>query len=352
MFHTVAYKNLILTVGVWLAWQSLVCADSGTSLPASAPQAFFFKTTGELGEISSGGTISHEFPFTNRGKSPLEITAKTNCGCTVVDYDKIIPPGGHGKIKTELRTSSLRGEFHKSIEVQTNDPTQQRLQLVLSGRIVQTVELVSRQVPTMILKFDGLTELKIGLRTIEHVAVTGVTPEASFAQARIEPNGDREFQLHITVGESAPLGRSDFVLMVATNAKVESAIPITVSCEKGIVLSPSSFTFSSGRRALDASSKSMVLLRKREGKFNIRTAISSDPNLQLDVVPVMDGLVYRLTATYRGELSNLSGKCVVAVETDDPQQPRLEIPVWNAVRNTPFKASGAQREVVEQDFAP
>jgi len=344
-----AVAILIVVAGARPGWQSsLLAQEDGAETtpspakqadraPGDSPQAFIAKTTHEVGDIPRGKTVSYEFLIENHGQGPLELNTIAKCGCTVVDHDKVIPPGGQGKIKAELRTRKLRGAFQKSIEVQTNDPAQQRFQLVLAGRIVETVELVPRQVPMMTLKFDGPTELKIGLRTMEHVAVTGVTSQVTYAPARIEPNGDRAYELHITVGADAPLGRSDFVLMLATTAQDEHTIPITVSCDKGIVVTPPTFGFRSRRAGPVDSFTSMVLLKKREGKIHVRTAASSDPNLKVDVAPIKDGLIYRLTATYRGELSNLNGTGVVTVETDDPHQPKLEIPVRNSLRANELK---------------
>ena len=40
----------------------------------------------------------------------------------MASYDKVIPPGGEGKISIKMKTGNLKGKIKKSIRVYTNDP--------------------------------------------------------------------------------------------------------------------------------------------------------------------------------------------------------------------------------------
>jgi hypothetical protein len=286
------------------------------------PQALIPTQVGNVGEIPRGKRATFKFVIENRGKGPLEISAKPHCGCTVVDYDKVIQPGKQGVLKTELRTSDLRGVFKKSVEVKTNDPAHKSLQFVLTGSVIQAVEMVPSSNPSIALKLDGPTVHELELQTSEQVEVTGATCRVPYAQAKLERNGDRKYRLSIIIQPDAPLGRSNFVMILSTTAEHERSIPVTVYCDKGVVVTPQNFVFGGQN-----SKVGMVVLKKRDAEVHIRSAVSSDPDLDVKVSTIKEGSLYRLIATCKGQFSSVDPSTVITVETDDPQQPRLVIPV-------------------------
>src|SRR5689334_6348391 len=84
---------------------------SQTAAPAAAPSpkvdpaslaAFtWVSTIHDFGKIKLGVPVTHEFKFTNTGKTPLIITnVQASCGCTTPSWTKDpVPPGGSGYIK-------------------------------------------------------------------------------------------------------------------------------------------------------------------------------------------------------------------------------------------------------------
>jgi hypothetical protein len=69
------------------------------------------------------------------------------------------------------------------------------------------------------------------------------------------------------------------------------------------------------------------MLSKHQGQVNILSIKSTDPRVELDVVELKHGSLYRLTATCPGDLSELDPSACVIIETDDPDQPELTIPI-------------------------
>jgi len=75
----------------------------------------------DFGKIKQGVPVTHEFKFTNTGKSPLIIVnAQPSCGCTTPDWTKTpVPPGGSGFIKATFNAATA-GPFNKTITVTAN----------------------------------------------------------------------------------------------------------------------------------------------------------------------------------------------------------------------------------------
>jgi hypothetical protein len=103
-----------------------------------APKISFDSLQFEGGNSPAGTTITHDFQVTNEGDDALLIyEAVPGCGCTVVSFDKMIPPGKTGKITVnlDLYREWAGQEYYKSVTVISNDPLQPRLRLIMRGTI-------------------------------------------------------------------------------------------------------------------------------------------------------------------------------------------------------------------------
>ena len=56
-------------------------------------------------------------------------------------YDRVIPPGGKGKVTIKIDSSSVRGEFKKKAIVWSNDPDRMSVALYLKGEVKAHISL-------------------------------------------------------------------------------------------------------------------------------------------------------------------------------------------------------------------
>ncbi|MEQ8423845.1 MAG: DUF1573 domain-containing protein [Cyclobacteriaceae bacterium] len=91
----------------------------------------------DFGKIKQGVPVTHEFTFTNSGKTPLVITnVQASCGCTTPAWSKDpIPPGGNGFIKATYNAASMGG-FNKTVTVMANVDGGFK-QLSIKGEVIQ-----------------------------------------------------------------------------------------------------------------------------------------------------------------------------------------------------------------------
>ncbi len=89
---------------------------------ANKPTLEFRDTVHEFGTIHQDEVVTHEFAFTNNGKTPLLITsAAASCGCTVADYPHDpVQPGKGGIMKVSFNSAGKSGHQEKSITIHTN----------------------------------------------------------------------------------------------------------------------------------------------------------------------------------------------------------------------------------------
>ena len=134
-------KKLGVLVG--MLFFSVACfaqvAANGTNDSGSANMAVFTweSPTHDFGKIKQGVPVTHEFTFTNTGKTPLVITnVQASCGCTTPNWSKEpIPPGGTGFIKATYNAASMGG-FNKTVTVMANVEGGFK-QLSIKGEVVQ-----------------------------------------------------------------------------------------------------------------------------------------------------------------------------------------------------------------------
>jgi len=92
-------------------------------VPAKSAFAAFTwdSSSHDFGKIKQGTPVTHEFKFTNTGKTPMIITnVQASCGCTTPSWTKEeVMPGGSGFIKATYNAAAV-GAFNKTVTVTAN----------------------------------------------------------------------------------------------------------------------------------------------------------------------------------------------------------------------------------------
>ena len=102
-----------------------------------APSIKFQTKTFDFGNITQKTSVTHEFQFTNAGKSNLILRKiSSSCGCTAVSpKEKVIEPGQSSSIKATFSSGTRRGKQNKTITIITNDPKQSTVVLRVTGNV-------------------------------------------------------------------------------------------------------------------------------------------------------------------------------------------------------------------------
>ena len=113
----------------------------------------FNKTENDFGQIKEeAGKVKCTFTFTNTGDDTLKIIdVKPGCGCIVADWTKTgIAPKKSGYVNAEFDPAKRPGIFNKGIAVNTNDPTQQMINLVIKGDVIPRPKEISELYPVIL----------------------------------------------------------------------------------------------------------------------------------------------------------------------------------------------------------
>jgi hypothetical protein len=117
---------------------SRINKESANEVPdAEKPVMKFRETTFNFQKVNEGEEVTHEFEFTNEGKTDLLISkAVASCGCTVPEWPKEpVRPGKGGRIKATFNTEGKSGQQHKTIVITANTKPEQT-NVFLEGEVI------------------------------------------------------------------------------------------------------------------------------------------------------------------------------------------------------------------------
>jgi hypothetical protein len=191
--------------------------------PAMAgPRVEIPKTSHDFGKVFEDKELIHAFVINNTGDAPLHIKdIDPDCACTAADYDRIVPPGGQGKIVLTIAPFSVLKQFAKHTKVFFNDPQRPRETLTMSGWGEPTIEIQ----PHHIVRFEGEAgdDLKAQVRFISHLnipweisEVTTSIPQHIEVKLRPEERG-KSYVLEVK-NKSREVGRYTGKIEMKTNA--------------------------------------------------------------------------------------------------------------------------------------
>jgi len=154
MKHNTGKKNKIFSSMIYIAFSLLFILmvqalplflfDATTiALAGSSPSIYFPEESWDFGEITPDELPTHIFKFENLGDELLIIKGtKVSCESCIdpLISTKELNPGEEGELKITVNSLDMIGRFTKRIYVESNDPINPRVAIVVSGFITENKE--------------------------------------------------------------------------------------------------------------------------------------------------------------------------------------------------------------------
>jgi len=309
------------------------CASPSMLPPAvQAPKITLENTGYDFGAIDQAPTVTHRFAFRNGGGLELKLdNVRTSCGCTAVASTTAgIAPGASGAVDVTCDTAGAFGPQDKTVSVYSNDPTQPVSTLTLSG---QVRAVAAADPPRLYVGHLGRGQTAAhDVRILGEIVSAGrieTIGKCVTATLSDTPNGR---QLRVAIKDDAPLGAFNDTVTIATGnpRRPSLAVPVTGVVDGNVVVSPAQVNF--GVVTAGAEISRVVGVHNRgQRPFHI-SAVRLRPAIGTAAVsPLADGRGFRITITLNAGLhpGKISG--TLEVDTDDPEQPRIELPCLGRV---------------------
>jgi hypothetical protein len=335
-----------LTAGPAMA-QAQKPAAKGAAKAAvvAAPKIEVVSETKDVGTIAKGQVIDATFVVKNTGGSDLVISdARPSCGCTVASFDKLIKPGGEGKVVSSVDTKTFSGPISKSILLVSNDPDRPQLNLFVKANVKPFVDVLPQPfVRFSVIKGDGAGQDVILLSDEKTFKPTVAETSQPYVKAEILPAGDKDkipgrageqYRLRISVTGDAPDGLLNAPLRINTGVAQQPTLEIPVS---GIVrprvsVTPVMVNFGNFTAGKDPITRNIIVTNNKPGvPVKVTKAEVSVPGFVTDVVPTQEGISYTVVvkASERVKKGALQG--TVKLYTSDKEKSIIELPLRGEV---------------------
>jgi hypothetical protein len=274
----------------------------------------------------------------------------------VTEFDKVVPPGGVGKVTAAIHTTSFKGPITKSVTVTTNDPDHRTFALTLKAMIAVPIDVQPSENVSFMGRYDELKPHELTLVASDgkpfditsatladptfKVAVEA-TPETGTAEkpkAGTLASGSSKYKVTITPPANPKVGRVTTTLDIATTQPKSPTLAIRIigSISGDITYAPQTVMLMGGASATAEQKEAKILLQKPEGDpLKVLGATANNPALKPSYKMVKDGREYEVTVKYDGPALVTALNAVVTVQTNDKRQPTVEIPVWGRTDPAP-----------------
>lgn len=289
----------------------------------------------DFGAVFQGTSVKHTFRVENHGAGPLTLgTVQTSCGCTVAQPTKrVIQPGDFSAIAAIFDTSADKGPAQRIITVATNDPKQKQLSLTIKGDV--KVKVDANPTP---LVFD---KVKHGIEESRNVLVTdtiggdfritSITNSSPNLKVTQQPRTDAHpgAMLIVTVLKTMPAAAFSDVIKVATNVAPLN-IPVSGTVLGNLNVTPAQVSFGIVKHRAGAL-RFARLSNAGDRPVRVIDVTSNNQKVSAIVEPVIPGKEFKITLELAPNSPDGTLRGVVAIKTDDPAQPLVQVPFYGIV---------------------
>ena len=218
------------------------------------PRILCEEATFDFGSKDSSEIVDHTFVLTNTGSSDLVSTAvRPACGCTAAELTQsTIPPGESAKLSAKLTLAGRNGQVQKPILIESNDPANPALQLVMKGVIGTDFQITPS---TMVLRKDSpdapaTASVIVKSMKNENFEITDAKSEGGKLKVRWDKFPDENsYQITANLEERLAAGQYEDKITLETNHPTRKQLEISV-----IVIVPSPIAVAPLKIVLDSTS--------------------------------------------------------------------------------------------------
>lgn len=280
-----------------------------TSNLLAEPRIVCDQPTFDFGSRDASEVVGHTFKLKNSGTTNLVISAiRPACGCTAANLTRqTIPPGESAELSTRLTLAGRSGELHKTILVESNDPANPAIKLVLVGKTTEDFEIAPAVLTLRQSSLGQSPTRTVHIKSKEKpFRISQVIASDPSIHIRADPMPDgSSYQISATFEKTPSENPLPSQIIVHTdNSRMPPLIiPTKTILFKKILFAPDMILLKAGEENL----KKQIILKSADGSpLEIVDIMKPDPQIKVDY-SAHQGII---TLTLRGlkTKSDLNGQ--------------------------------------------
>jgi hypothetical protein len=320
-----------------LATAALLCAALAPASFANQFHSLFRESSHDFGTVARAAKTEHRFEFENPYNQPIHVrSVRTSCGCTTpIIETETVPAGGRGSILAKFNTGTHSGARAATVTVTFDRPSFGEVQLHVKGYIRTDVVFQPGEA-----SFGSVTQGEA--KDLEIVVDYAGKPNWEIVDVRcdesciqIEPeeksrqNGRIQYAMKIRLGENAPTGPMESEIVLRTNDRNLTTVPLRLTANVLADLSASPNLLSLGDISASDSLKHVIVIKGQQ-PFRILNISSDAFDVQANGIATEDAkTLHTLPIVLAPRITESTGesKTQIVIETDHPSKPKLSIDV-------------------------
>lgn len=316
-----------LAVVVMLGLANLVPLSFATAGDGDAPTLVAVEPRFDAGRVEAGTKVTHVYELRNSGTTDVRIFAKASCGCTAMDYDRIIPAGGTGTVTAVLDTTRMRGRVEKAIDVLSEETKSRLLTLTILAEPVRALVVTPNDQPTLRGPIGAMPPVVLTVKAPDDAPfdITAIETDAALS-ARTEPldpaqKPPRGHRVTLTAKADLGVGTHEGTVTLVTTlpSAARFTMPVMVVVAGPLVTNPPHL-----RIRPDHGPLAVRVTAAAEGvpPFTLLRAEVTDPDFTAELARVKDEPAWDVTVRYTGPATRHGAvNAVVKLATDVASQP-------------------------------
>ncbi|MBI4830462.1 MAG: DUF1573 domain-containing protein [Candidatus Lindowbacteria bacterium] len=346
MRRVVALTLLVAGIAAFLLTASSAAEELAPSPPPTvqaggpSPRIVFDATEHDFGSLTAGQVVKHTFRFRNEGDATLIIgEVKSTCGCTGTLLSKNeIPPGEYGDIEVTFTSGNSSGQKKKAIYVPSNDPQQPKVEIYIIAKVVVPVEL--RPMSLYWLSEKGQPSARIVELLHEpdvKLSVTKLELASPAFKASVQPKKSadtRGYDIVIKYDGTLPVGEHKETLTILTDNPNYSKLDVQIRCRVlgAVKTVPDVVALGVIKDGALPPVRTVRVYSTGQKSFEITEVKSSNPLLKVEFSKetIPNSYQVKVSLVAKPPVGAFSEKLLI--QTNDPEQRSLQIPVYAHVR--------------------
>ena len=294
------------------------------------------ETSHNFGVVKQGDVISYTFVIRNTDVVPLNLERfeLSQLGMTA-RATPMIAAGAEGKITLKWDTRNVTGKVTGKGILYFDDPVQKPVVLVLSGAVKPPIEFVpARIVYLSTFKGESAAQTVTIINNDESrpLEITRIERRGEHFVAELHtPRSGDVHNIVLTIPSDTAPGRYLEALEIHTDDPTRSPLMIGVNIlvKRNLYTFPQILEFNTmhGSQVTGQVTQSL-LVKKREGQFEIKRATSTIPFLAIEREPDGKSGTFRIDVSIDStQLKPGTTSGVLRIETDDSEFPEVVVPI-------------------------
>lgn len=315
----------------------LAVALTAPAQETNAPRIVCDAALYEFGTVMNVEFIEHEFTLRNDGTADLVINrVRPTCGCTTAALsNSTIPPGGSVVVSARLSLAGRRGEQHKSIYVECNDPQNPQFRLDLVGTVRHEVDYRPQQAflqRTPSQRAPGV-EIQVQFYTDTPMHVTGIeTNEApscnvSWRETTAGSEYTLTIQLRDDVELQTPYHTESVVVLTDHPTQPRLSIPVVIHQMRDVIIAPNQLSFVQPIPETPAQKQQLLVRNRTPEPLRILEVRVPTNTIEVSTQKLADAM-YRVDLTFPTPASIVDGQLIVIrVQRQGAAEESYDVPI-------------------------